>query len=296
MNMTAVFNFNLVAKYGGFGAASRATGLSKASLSRRVRELEDSLGVRLIERGVRPLRMTDEGAVLHARTDIQFGAIADALRDVKAGLGRPSGRLRISVPLLFANLTLGPLVAAFIKAYPEVVPEVTTDDKFVDLLADEYDVVIRANPHPQDNLVGRCFLRNRLILVAIPTLPPPAEGTGIEAACTFPAIMRTGTFDDEVWSVSDPKDGQPRLYYPQAVLRLSSPLSIRDAVYAGAGAALVPLTIVADDLEAGRLVSWGMSTEPGIEVWVLHASRRLVSPKISAFVNFICDYFPDNTR
>jgi DNA-binding transcriptional LysR family regulator len=65
---------------------------------------------------------------------------------------------------------------------------------------------------------------------------------------------------------------------------------------AGAGAALVPRTIVADDLAAGRLVSWGVSTQPVIEVWVLHASRRLVSPKVTAFVNFICAYFPDSAR
>ncbi|MEA9391511.1 LysR family transcriptional regulator [Acerihabitans sp. TG2] len=296
MNMTAVSDFNQVIQYGGFGAASRATGQSKASLSRRVRELEESLGVRLIERGIRPLRMTDEGAVLHARTDSQFGAIAEALQDVKAGLGRPGGRLRISAPLLFTNWTLGPLISAFIKAYPDVVPEVTTEDRFVDLFADEYDVVIRANPSPQDKLVGRCFLRNRLILVAPPTLPQPAAGADNIAASTFPAVMRTGTGDDDVWSVVDPLDGRTRLFYPEAVLRLSSPISIRDAVYAGAGAALIPMTIVADDIETGRLVSWGMSTQPIIEAWVLHASRRLVSPKISAFINFICDYFPDNMR
>jgi len=296
MDLLAVADFNLVAKHGGFGAASRASGKAKASLSRRVRELEDSLGVRLIERGTRPLRLTDEGAVLHARTDLPFGAITEALHDVKAGLGRPSGRLRISAPLLFANLTLGPLAAAFIRAYPDVILEVTTDDKFVDLVAGEFDIVIRANPRPDENLVGRCFLRNRLVLVAPPRLAQPPAGSDTAASPSFPAVMRTGARDGDVWSVTDPEDGQTRLYYPKAVLRLSSPLSIREAVAAGAGAALVPRTIVADDLAAGRLVSWGVSTQPVIEVWVLHASRRLVSPKVTAFVNFICDYFPDSAR
>ncbi|MYM83513.1 LysR family transcriptional regulator [Duganella sp. FT50W] len=296
MDLLAVADFNLVVKHGGFGAASRVSGKAKATLSRRVRELEEHLGVRLIERGARPLRLTDEGAVLHARTDLPFGAITDALQDVKAGLGRPSGRLRMSAPLLFANVTLGPLAAAFISAYPDVILEVTTDDKFVDLVADDFDIVIRANPRPDDNLVGRCFLRNRLVLVAPPALAQPPAGGDLAASPPFPAVMRTGTHDGEVWSVADPEDGQVRLYYPQAVLRLSSPLSIRDAVLAGAGAALVPRTVVADDLAAGRLVSWGLSTQPVIEVWVLHASRRLVSPKVTAFVNFICEYYPDSAR
>lgn len=296
MDLAAVVDFNLVAKHGGFGAASRASGQAKATLSRRVRDLEDHLGVRLIERGARPLRLTEEGAVLHARTDLPFGAIADALQDVKAGLGRPSGRLRMSAPLLFANLTLGPLAAAFVAAYPDVLLEVTTDDKFVDLVADEFDIVIRANPRPDDNLVGRCFLRNRLVLAAPPGLArPPAAADGAPPQ-RFPAVMRTGTGDSEVWPVVAADGQAPLSYHPKAALRLSSPVSIRDAMLAGAGAALVPLSVVADDLAAGRLVSWGVSTQPVIEVWVLHASRRLVSPKVTAFVNFICDYFPDSAR
>lgn len=294
MDFSAVMDFNLVAKHGGFGAASRASGQSKATLSRRVRELEDSLGVRLIERGVRPLRMTEEGAVLHARTEAPFMAIADALQDVKAGLGRPSGRLRVSAPLLFANLTLGPLAAAFLVAYPDVLLEVTTDDKFVDLLADDFDIVIRANPRPDDSLVGRVFLRNPLVLVAPRGMPKPAAGG--DTTPNFAAVMRTEGVDGEAWTVVDPDDGTQRAFYPKAVMRLSSPLSIRDAVRAGAGAALMPQTVVEDDLAAGTLVSWGQSVRPPIEVWVLHASRRLVSPKVTAFVNFICDYYPASAR
>lgn len=291
MDMLAIADFNAVVKHGGFGAASRADGQSKATLSRRVRELEESLGVRLIERGARPLRLTEEGAVLHARTEMPFGAITDALQDIKAGLGRPSGRLRISAPLMFANLTLGPMAAAFIRAYPDVMLEVSTEDKFVDLAADNIDIVIRANPRPDDNLVGRCFLRNPLVLVAPPDLPEPAEASDAEVARTFPAVMRIDASDDEVWSVKDAGDAQPRLYHPKAVLRLSSPMSIRDAICAGAGAALIPRSIVSDDLATGRLRLWGASTRPPIEVWVLHSSRRLVSPKVTAFVNFVCDYY-----
>lgn len=286
MDLSAVTDFNLVARHGGFGAASRASATSKATLSRRVRELEDSLGVRLIERGVRPLRLTEEGAALHARTEAPLDAVSDALHDIKTGLNRPSGRLRISAPLLFANLSLGPLAAAFVVAYPDVLLEVTTDDGFVDLRDGDVDIVIRANPRPDDDLVGRCFLRNPMVLVAPPGLARPGDDQR-----TFAAVMRTEMVDGDVWSVTDAGDGATRDYRPRAVLRLSSPLSIRDAVLAGAGAALVPLAIVADALADGRLVQWGASTRPPIEVWVLHASRRLASPKISAFVAFICDYF-----
>lgn len=288
MDLAAVTDFNLVARHGGFGAASRATATSKATLSRRVRELEDSLGVRLIERGVRPLRLTDEGTALYARTEQPFGTISDALDDIRAGLARPSGRLRVSAPLLFANRSLGPLAAAFLAAYPGVLLEVSTDDSFVDLRDGEVDIVIRANPRPDDDLVGRCFLRNPIVLVAPPGLARPAEDHQ-----PFPAVMRTGMVDGDSWTVIEARGGQTHCYQPHAVLRLSSPLSMRDAILAGAGAAMLPLAIVADDIAAGRLVQWGASSQPPIEVWVLHASRRLASTKVRAFVSFICDYFAD---
>ena len=286
MDLTAVNDFNLVARHGGFGAASRATAISKATLSRRIRELENSLGIRLIERGARPLRLTEAGAALHARTEAPVGAIADALKDIEAGLRRPSGRLRVSAPLLFANLSLGPLAAAFLRAYPEVMLEVSTDDGFVDLRDSDIDIVIRANPRPDDDLVGRCFLRNPLVLVAAPGLRRPDDD---ESA--FPAVMRTGMADEDAWTVIDARDGATRRYHPRAVLRLSSPLSVRDAIVAGAGAAMVPHAIVADDIAAGRLVQWGASTRPPVEVWVLHASRRLATRKVNAFVDFVCDFF-----
>lgn len=286
MDLIALADFNLVALHGGFGRASRATGQSKATLSRRVRDLETALGVRLIERGARSLRLTEEGAVLHARTAQAYGEI-DALQDVKAGLGQPGGRLRVSAPMLFGQTLLGPLAAAFVAAYPGITLEVGTEDRFVDLVADEVDVVIRVNPRPDDSLVGRCFMQNRMVLVAPPQLPRPQAGS------TFPAVARIGTPDQQAWRTTDPADGTERLYLPRPVLKFSSPLPMREAACAGVGAAIIPHDIVAADIAAGRLVSWGYSSEPAAEVWALHASRRLVSPKVQAFVDFVCEYFKD---
>lgn len=292
MDLLALSDFNLVATHGGFGRPSRASGQPKASLSRRVRDLEKSLGVRLIERGSRTLRLTDEGVVLHTRTGSRIGEIAEALQDVKAGLGRPSGRLRVSVPRLFAHTSLGPLTAAFLAAFPEVLLEVTSEDRLIDLVADQVDdVVVRENPSPNSDLVGRCFLRNRQMLVAPPGLPRPANSIHSHRRDRFPAVMRTGTSDDKPWHVVDETSGQEAQFHPKAVLRLASPLSIRDAVIAGAGAAMIPRSIAIDALASGRLASWGLSTEPTSEIWVLHGSHRLISPKVSAFVDFVCDCF-----
>lgn len=288
MDLAALADFNLVAVHGGFGKASRASGQSKATLSRRVRELEESLGVRLIDRGSHSLRLTEEGVHLHTRTEGLLGEIGDVGHDVGAGLGRARGRLRISAPMFFAHTMIGPLVTEFAKSYPDLQLELTAEDRIVDLVEDSYDVVIRMNPRADDRLVGRCFLRDRLAIVAPASMPRPPQSRG-KLKHRFSAVLRTGFDDNTVWRVSD--KGKSLEYYPSAVLRLSTPLLVRDAVREGAGAALLTHSAVAEDLATGRLVTWGMAMDGQIEGWVLHASRRLVSPKVSAFVKFICEYF-----
>ncbi|WP_292751177.1 LysR substrate-binding domain-containing protein, partial [Methylophaga sp. UBA4204] len=94
--------------------------------------------------------------------------------------------------------------------------------------------------------------------------------------------------DGDFWTVND---GQ-HIIEPQPVLRLSSLLMVRDAIAAGAGAAMLPHSIIGSQLEKGELVSWGMA-DGETELWILHTSRRLQSPKVRAFVKFMCNQYPD---
>jgi DNA-binding transcriptional LysR family regulator len=282
--------FHLVVHHGGFGRASRVSGQPKATLSRRVRALEESLGVRLVERGARHLKLTHEGTLLHARTLDPVAEIAQVAEELKSGLGQPRGVLRVSVPLLFAHTAMGRLGAAFLVAYPEVRLEVTAEDRLVDLVGDGYDVVIRFNPRPDDTLIGRHFLSDQLVLVAPPGTSRPHDDAVGSTERELPAIVRTGRAEVGPWTVVDAA-GKRHTYRPRPVLSFSTPWLIRSAVLAGAGAALVPRSAVADDIAAGRLIAWGVVHAPPIEGWVLHASRRLVSPKVSAFVDFLCRQF-----
>ncbi|TRO38311.1 LysR family transcriptional regulator [Pseudomonas putida] len=290
MNFAALAGFNLVATHGGFGLASRASGQPKATLSRHVRVLEESLGVRLIERGARELKLTSEGALLHARTIYPFDEIVQVTDELKSGIGRPRGILRVSVPLLFAHTSMGRVGAAFLAAYPEVRLDVVAEDRLVDLVGDGYDVVVRFNPTRDDALVGRRFLSDRLVLVAPPDMPRPLQGAGPAGDPELRAVVRRGRTDGAPWTIIDDA-GSLHTFLPVPVLSFSTPLLVRDALLAGAGAALVPRSAVLEDISAGRLVEWGVSPTPLIEGWVLHASRRLVSPKVSAFVSFLCDRF-----
>src|SRR3954471_10225071 len=98
MDLNALTDFNLVATHGGFGKASRATGRSKATLSRRISDLEEALGVRLIERGTHRLELTEAGELLWSRTEDPMREVSDAVATVREGVSTPRGRLRIAAP------------------------------------------------------------------------------------------------------------------------------------------------------------------------------------------------------
>jgi DNA-binding transcriptional LysR family regulator len=282
-------DFNLVAAHGGLGRASRASGQPKATLSRHIAELEDSLGLRLLERGSRSLRLTEEGAALHARTEGLLREIAEAGETIGTGVGRPRGRLRVSAPVLFAHVALGRIAAGFIAAYPEVQLEIIAEDRFVDPIEEGFDVVIRINPAPDDRLIGRCFLHDETLVVASPSIARPSFAPG--NAARIPAVVQNIVAAGTTWRIRN--EAQVADLMPDAVLRLSSLVMVRDAVLAGAGAARLPRSMVAGDLAAGRLSCWGVVEDRPVSAWVLHVSRRLVSSRVTAFISALVAAYPD---
>jgi DNA-binding transcriptional LysR family regulator len=287
MDLLALTDFNLVARHGGFGRAARATGRPKATLSRKVAELESSLGLRLLERGTSSLKLTEEGRALYERTWALLAEVDEAAAAIASGGEKPQGRLRISAPLLFSQAALGKLAAGFAVKYPAVRLEVTTEDRPVDMVDEGYDLVIRVNPDPDENLVGRIFLRDRLVVVAHPELVRPKDDSPV------PAVLRGMGDQTTSWNITTPT-GKSSIAI-EAVLRLSSHFMVRDAVRQGVGAARLPLSLVTHDLAAGTLVSWGEVDAPDTALWVLYPSRRLLSARVSAFLNYLRDAFPEGT-
>jgi DNA-binding transcriptional LysR family regulator len=291
MDLQALTDFALVATHGGFGRASRASGRSKATLSRRVSDLEQSLGVRLIERGTQSLRLTDEGRALHERTHGPLSEIAEAEEAVTLGASTPRGRLRVSAPLVLAHVALGRVSARFALAYPDVQLEVVADDRVVDPVEDGFDLVIRVDPSADERLVGRRILDDQRLIVAHPDIVMPSQSADSEEMPSVKAVFTSRTANDVVWTFHT-DNGDERVIKPVPALRLSSLMMIRDAVLAGAGAALLPKLLVEDDIESGRLALWGTDARPPVEIWALRNSRRLVSAKVRAFLDVIEHAFP----
>ncbi|MCJ2033748.1 LysR family transcriptional regulator [Methylobacterium sp. J-068] len=285
MDLLALSDFALVARYGGFGKAARSTGRPKATLSRRVAELEASMSVRLFERGTRNLKLTQEGRALFERAGSLLTELEETAAAIASGGERPRGRLRISAPLLFSQTVMGKLAASFALSYAEVRLEVTTEDRAVDMIEEGFDLVIRVNPDPDERLVGRAFLRDRLVVVAGPDLARPNEGMSV------PVVVRGS--DRAAWRVRTPAG--PATIVVEPVLGLASLIMVRDAVRAGVGAGRLPISLVNRDLAEGTLVHWGDVDAPDIALWVLYPTRRLLNARVLAFLDHLKRAFPNGT-
>lgn len=287
MDLLALADFNDVARHGGVGRAARITGRPKATLSRRIRQLEDTLGVRLFERGGHELRLTEEGRELQEQTQSLLEHIEEVGDTLRQGIRAPHGRLRISAPVLFGQRGLGRIAADYALAYPQVQLEVITEDRFVHPVDDDFDLIIRANPDPSTELSGRCFLRDVQVVVAAPSLPRPIKQRDV----AVPAITLPRAPAEASWQLHRARS-ELRVT-TRSVLRLSSMAMIHDAVLAGVGAAAMPRSLVQADIDAGRLLDWGTLAGRHIEVWVLYPSHRHVSARVSAFVALLVDRFED---
>jgi DNA-binding transcriptional LysR family regulator len=284
MDLLALADFNLVARHGGFGRAARAAGRPKATLSRRVTELEAGLDLRLFERGGRVLKLTEEGRALYERTSVLLTDLDETAAAIASGGHSPRGRLRISAPLFFSQTAMGRLGAQFSRRFPEVRLEVTTEDRAVDMVEEGFDLVIRVNPVADASLVGRVFMHDRLVVVASPDIERPTDGSAV------PAIVRGPIGAADVWKVITPSGTSSLAVDP--VLSLSSMIMLRDAARMGAGVARLPISLVSHDIAGGRLRHWGDVEGSEIALWALYPSRRLLSARVSAFLDVLKEAFP----
>ncbi len=288
MNLDDLADFAIVAANGGFSQASRMTGRPKASLSRKIMELETALGVRLFDRGPRSVRLTEEGTTLLERISGPLHEIYDAAAVLRDGRTKPHGQLRINVPTLFGQMIMGQLAAEFALAYPDVKLAVTSEDRTVDLVNEGYDIAIRVNPEPSLDLVGRCFARDDVLIVSLASFADHIQKNDITVQKPLPVVVRGLMTTQTIWQIAGTTaiDIQPILALPTLSM-------VRDAVLTGIGAAKLPRLLIAADLAAGRLVSWGPSSDQPSELWVLHPSKRLASAKIKAFMQFLEEKFPN---
>src|SRR5438067_3304143 len=159
--------FARVVQAGSFTAAARTLGLPKSTVSRKVSELEERLGARLLHRTTRKLGLTDAGRAYYERSARIVAEVEEAEQAVGRLQAEPRGLLRVSAPLSFAPL-LGPLVTGYLQRHPGVQVELWCGDRAVDLVEERFDVAIRVGPLADSGLVARSLGTMARVLVAAP--------------------------------------------------------------------------------------------------------------------------------
>ncbi|WP_341643574.1 LysR family transcriptional regulator [Thauera sp. SDU_THAU2] len=281
--------FARVAETGSFTAAAERLGLPKSTVSRRVSQLEEQLGERLMLRTTRRLTLTEFGTALleHARQ------VADEIEAVKAlaesRQARPSGRLRVSMPSDFASLLLVDMLSAFTAMHPAVSLELDLSPRRVDLLGENFDVAIRMGELPDDALLAA----RRLAvfpsgLYASPGYlaehGEPGHPEALNAHRALRLLTRSGEAlgwtlmrGDERWQGTPP--GSITANSPELLIRFAR---------AGAGIAAVPVYFAAPYVRQGELrrvmADWCL---PANTAWAVFPGRRLMPAKTRAFLDML---------
>lgn len=277
--------FAKVVEGGSFTAAARALEMPKSTVSRKVAELEARLGARLLQRTTRTLQLTEAGRAYYghaARVMDELEAAEAAVHELTAS---PRGRLRVTVPLNFAQL--GPIFARFLVRYPEVELEVVCADRVVDLVEEGFDVAIRAGALADSRLIARSLSVMRSFVVASPTYlaqhgaPAQPEALARAAGLMFGSgTGRTG------WVLE--RSGRAVTVRPQPRLVVNDFELLREATLCGIGVALLPAIRCGTEIERGTLIrllpEW---SSPATPVHAVYPSARQIPPKLRAFLDHL---------
>ena len=281
--------FFRVAEAGSFSRAAERIGLPKSTVSRRVSQLEDRLGERLMLRTTRRLTLTEFGQQLleHAR---QVAAEVEAVQALSAHRQlRPSGRLRVSMPSDFAILLLTDMLAAFMALHPEVSLELDLSPRRVDLVAENFDIAVRMGELPDDALLAarRITVFSTGLYASPGYLLEHGDPASPEALAQHGALRLLGRQGEAVpWVLTRGKqhwEGVP----PGRTTANSPELLIKLAV-AGAGIAAVPDYFAEPCVRRGELrrvlPEWAL---PSHTAWAVFPGRRLMPAKTRAFIDML---------
>lgn len=287
LDLNAVTAFVAVVEHRSFRAAARSLGVPKSTVSRRVALLEEQLGVQLLQRTTRTVSLTDVGDAFHQRCSQALGTISDAAREVRQSEASPKGVLRVTAPITFAEHFLGDIVTEFLSENPDVRVTLDLTDRYVDLVAEGYDVALRAGPLADSTLKARLLGSNPLVMVASPKYlsrygAPKTPADLLEHDC----ILYSNTERGAKWPLLVKRKVTPCPV--RARVAVNSFMLARDLAAAGLGIARMPGGFSAALEAEGTLKR--VLTEFEVPPSPLHAvfpPGPHLAPRVRAFVDLL---------
>lgn len=278
--------FIAVAEAGSFTDAAERLGRDASVVSRRVSQLEQRLGVRLLSRTTRRVALTEVGALYHRRVQTLLDELAVATREASDIAASPQGVLRVSVPVTFGRQWIAPLLPSFIARHPLIRVDVRFSDSLVDVVADGFDVAIRVGVLRSSTLTSRKMASYRSLLVAAPSYlarsgTPRTPDDLAQHAC----LGFSGHADWPAWLMM--KNGKRKTVRPTGPLVADNSEVVLMAAIAGAGITFTPDWLARPEIRAGRLVEvlpgWSGKAEGG--VYAILPPGHLVPTKTRLFVD-----------
>jgi DNA-binding transcriptional LysR family regulator len=283
----AMATFAKVVENGSLSAAARALNLSLASVSRQLAALEEQLGARLMNRTTRRLALTEGGRAYYERCRRILGDLAEAESALSQYQATPTGRLIVSAPMLFGRHYLAPALPGFLARYPQVTIELTTIDRFVNLVEEGIDVAVRIGALSDSSLVARRLGAFRRCVCASPRYLS-ARGMPREPAdlAGHDCLAFSMLIDADRWRFG--VDGREVAVPVAGRLRSNNQDALIDAALAGAGIVLAPSWLVRRHVAAGRLrVVLEAFEPPPTPIHAVYPHARLLSAKVRAFVDYL---------
>ena len=272
-----------------FTKAAAKLGLTRSAVSRRISDLEDDLGVRLLHRTTRRLSLTEAGEryLDHARRALDEAVAAE---DAATELQRvPSGRLRINTPMSFGRLHVAPAIPSFLATFPKIQIDMTMEDRTVDLVEGGYDLAIRVGNLEDSTLVARKLAPNRNLVCASQAYldehsAPCVPHDLLEHDCLLYAYFS----EANEWSFL--RDGRTERVRVSGSYRVNNSEALREAILKGVGVGRSPTFAVGPDLASGRLVQLLCDYEmPSQDIYAIWPERSHLPPKVRAFIDFLAE-------
>lgn len=284
--------FASVIKLRSISAAARSHGISTTTGSRRIQDLEASLGIALIDRTTRKLAPTEAGARLYARINDALGSLDTAMREAGENDTTPMGTLRVLARRSFAMRHVRPMIPSFLTANPQVTVDLELTERVDIAPGDAVDVVIRLGPSSGKSIISHTLASAQRILCGSPDylaahgMPLTIEALQDHACLTYRRASEPATWIFEELTTAGPREREIEIHGP---LRATSGEVLREAAIAGMGLVLLPAWMVANDVAAGKLVQCLAKTRAwpagfNDEIVIAYRRREYIPAKVKAFV------------
>ncbi len=293
-DLNDLYFFAAVVEYGGFSAASRAIGVPKSRLSKRIAQLEDGLGVRLLQRTTRKFVVTEAGERFYRHCQAMLAEAHAATEDAVSLGGEPRGLVRLSCPVSLAQSLLAPLLPGFLARHPQVQLRVLSSNRRVDVIGEGFDVAIRVRDKLDTDaeLVARSFGPKRVVLVASPAfLAEHGVPRAPRELASLPVLSLFEHEGDQTWELYDRACAKTAVSVRPRLVSGEFRVLI-EAALQGTGIAWVPESACVAELRSGKLQvvlpDWGL---PQGILHFVYPSRRGMLPAVRALVEFLADAF-----